>query len=168
MTGLPACFATCPGRLHGGGEERPDDELGALRDRLLGGLARPLGGAAVVLHQDRDVGVLELADRKVGGVTQRGRGDGALALPGQRQDQRDLDRARSDRAGVAVRRVGRGGRGRGLGDGAVAARRAAAEAAAERKRRGERREREKASALNQKPHGAPPASRFSRRAATET
>ena len=49
-------------------KQRPKDDLGAFVERLLGAQPRRLGGAAVVLHQERDVGGIELGDRHFGGV----------------------------------------------------------------------------------------------------
>ena len=84
-------------------EQRPEDDLGAFVERLLGALPRRLGGAAVVLHQELDVGGIELGERHLGGVAHRLPGDAGIAAGRQRQDQADLDLAGAD--GGAGRRL---------------------------------------------------------------
>ena len=72
-------------------EQRPEDDFGALGERLLRRLLRAAGGAAVVLHQKLDVGIVEFGERHLGGVAHRLRRRAGIALRRQRQDQRDLD-----------------------------------------------------------------------------
>ena len=69
-------------------EQRADDDLGALVERLLRGLLSAGGGAAIVFHQKLDVGAVELGERHLGGVLHRLRDDAGIAAGRQRQDQR--------------------------------------------------------------------------------
>ena len=86
-------------------EQRPDDDLGALGERLLRRLLRAAGGAAVVLHQKLDVGAVEFGQRHLGGVLHRLRHGAGVAAGRQRQDQADLDGAGADRGGLLRRRA---------------------------------------------------------------
>jgi hypothetical protein len=85
-------------------KQRPEDDLSALVERLLGGQPRRLGGAAIVHHQKLDVGSVELGDRHLGGVAHRLPGEAGIATGRQRQNETDLDLAGAD--GGAGRRLG--------------------------------------------------------------
>ena len=74
-------------------EQRPEDDFGALLDRLLGGSLRALRAAAVVLDQQLDVRILKFDQRELGGVAHRLRGNAGIACARQRQQQADADRA---------------------------------------------------------------------------
>ena len=88
---MPRWRATCADRADRLREQRPDDDLGALGERLLRGGLRALRIAAVVLHQQLDVRVLEFGQRHLGRVLHRLRGDAGIAGRRQRQDQRDAN-----------------------------------------------------------------------------
>ena len=90
-------------------EQRPDDDLGALGERLLRRLLRAAGVAAVVLHQKLDVRAVEFGQRHLGGVLHRLRHGAGVAAGRQRQDQADLDRAGADRGRRLRRRRAGGG-----------------------------------------------------------
>jgi len=89
-------------------EQRPEDDLGAFRERLLGGGLCALRGAAIVLHQELDVGIAEFGERHLGGIAHRLRRKACIAGTRERQDERDLDLTGADRRGCA------GGGGGGL------------------------------------------------------
>jgi len=55
-----------------------------------------LRGAAIVLHQELYVRLLEFRERHFGGILHRGRGDAGIALRRQRQDQADADLSGAD------------------------------------------------------------------------
>ena len=56
-------------------EQRPEDDLGALVEHLLRRLLGALRAAAVVLHQQLEVRVVEFRERHLGGVAHGLRGD---------------------------------------------------------------------------------------------
>ena len=74
-------------------EQRPKDDLGTLVQSLLGALPRRLGGAAVIFHQELNIGRIELGDRHFGRVAHRLTGNAGIAARGQRQNERCLDLA---------------------------------------------------------------------------
>jgi hypothetical protein len=78
-------------------EQRTDDDLGALGERLLRRLLRASGVAAVVLHEQLHVRAVEFGKRHLGRVAHRQRGDAGIAASRQRQDQGDPDLAGADR-----------------------------------------------------------------------
>ncbi len=84
-------------------KQRPENDLGALVERLLGGELRRLGGAAVVLHQELDIGSVEFGDRHFRGIAHRLAGDAGIAGRRQRQNQAGFDLAGAD--GRARRRL---------------------------------------------------------------
>jgi hypothetical protein len=87
-------------RRHRLREQRTEHQFGAFLQRLLRRLLRALRRAAVVLHQDLDIGIVEFEQRHLGCVLHRQRDAAGIALRRQRQDQRDLDGAAADqRAG---------------------------------------------------------------------
>ena len=90
-------------------KQRPDDDLGALGERLLRRLLRAARGAAVVLDQELDVRAVEFGQRHLGRVLHRQRHGAGVAAGRQRQDQADPDRAGADRGRLLHRRGGRGG-----------------------------------------------------------
>ena len=61
------------------GEQRPQNDLGALVERLLRPDPGRLGGAAVVFHQELDVGRIELGNRHFRGIAHRLAGDAGIA-----------------------------------------------------------------------------------------
>ena len=71
ITGMLRWRATCADRAHRLREQRADDDLGALVDRLLRAGLRALRRAGVVLHQQLDVRVLEFGERDFRGVLHR-------------------------------------------------------------------------------------------------
>ena len=85
-----------PDRTDGEREQGSEDDLGAFVERLLGGLLRARRAAAVVLHQQLDVGIVEFRERHLGGIAHRLRGHRRVAARRQRQDQADLDLALAD------------------------------------------------------------------------
>ncbi len=107
---MPRGRATEPTALDRFREQRADDDFGAFVDRLLRAGLRALRRAAVVLHQQLDVRILEFGERHIGGVFHRLRGDAGIALRRQRQDQADADLARAERgAGRLLAAIARGG-----------------------------------------------------------
>ena len=77
-------------------EQRPEDDLGTFVERLLGAEPRRLGGAAVVLDQELDVGGIELGERHFGGIAHRLPGEAGIAARRQRQDEAGLDLTGAD------------------------------------------------------------------------
>ncbi len=117
MTGLLAPWATRARLAHARGEQRPDDEIGAARQRLLRRRRGPVRGRTVVLDEQGEIIAAGLGQGEFGGVA-HGDADGAGAARGlrQRQDEADLDRAGADlvcrrggrrRVGLLRRSVGR-------------------------------------------------------------
>ena len=84
---------------HGLREQRADDDLGALVERLLRAGLRGLRHAGVVFDQQLDVRILEFVERHFRRVLHRLRGDAGVARRRQRQDQADLDLPRPDHGG---------------------------------------------------------------------
>ena len=84
-------------------EQRPQNDLRAFLERLLGGLLRALRGAAVILDQKLDVRILEFRQRHLGGVLHRLRGDAGVAGGRERQQQADLDLPGADRERLLLR-----------------------------------------------------------------
>ncbi len=84
-------------------KQRAENDLGALVERLLSGEPRGFGGAAVVFHQELDIGIVEFRNRHLGGIAHRLAGDAGIARRRQRQDQAGLDLAGAD--GRARRRL---------------------------------------------------------------
>ena len=97
----------CADRAHRLREQRAEDDLSALVHRRLRAGLRALRRTAVVLHQQLDVGILEIGQRQLGGILQR-RADAGATLSRHRQDQADAHLALADfRAGRrGQRRVG--------------------------------------------------------------
>ncbi len=87
-------------------KQRTDDDLGAFGENLLRRLLRPTRSAAVVLHQELDVGAVEFNQRHLGCVLHRQRHGAGVAAGRQRQDQADPDRSNADRR-LLLRRRGR-------------------------------------------------------------
>ena len=56
---------------HVGGEQRADDDLGAIGQRLRGGVAGTVGAGMVVAHQQGDVVGSGIGIGEIGGVAQR-------------------------------------------------------------------------------------------------
>ena len=115
-------------RRHRLGIERTEDEGRALGDRLGGGGAGAVGGAAIVLDEDRYVRGRELAERKVGGVPHVLGELPGTAGRGKREQHRHADGAlaqhlaghgtRARRSGVqSGRRAGAEQHGNGKGAG---------------------------------------------------
>jgi hypothetical protein len=76
-------------------EDRPENDLRAFLDGLVGRRLRALRGAAVVLDEQLHVRRLELGQRHFGGVLHRLRGCAGIAGGRHRQQQRDLDGPRT-------------------------------------------------------------------------
>ena len=74
-------------------KQRPENDLGALVERLLGAELRRLGGAAVVFHQELDVRIIEFGDRHFRGIAHRLAGKAGIAGRRQRQDEPGFDLA---------------------------------------------------------------------------
>ena len=84
---MPRVARELPDRRDRMREQRPEDDFGALVERLLRRLLGAAGAAAVVLHQQLDVGDVEFGERKLGSVAHRLRGHAGIAALRQRQDQ---------------------------------------------------------------------------------
>ena len=80
-------------------EQRPENDLRALVDRLL---AQPAARSAALpassFTSSWMSGLVEFRERQFGGILHRLRGEAGIATGRQRQDQRDLDLAAADRA----------------------------------------------------------------------
>ena len=96
MTGLPRSRATCPAAWTEPAKSGPMMSSAPSAKRLLRGRLRALGRAAIVLHEEGDVGALEFAERQFGGVAHALRHHGALPRTAHGQDQGDLDGAGAD------------------------------------------------------------------------
>ncbi len=83
-------------------KQRPQNDLGALVERLLRAEPRRLGGAAVVLHQELDVGGIEFGERHFRGIAHRLAGNAGIAGRRQRQDESRLDLAGADARPAAL------------------------------------------------------------------
>ena len=66
-------------------------------ERLLGGRRAASAVAAVVLHQELDVGRIEFGERHLGGVAHGLPGNAGIAAGRQRQNEADLDLAGAER-----------------------------------------------------------------------
>src|SRR5262249_5262602 len=86
-------------------EDRSENDLATLVERLLRSLLGAGRAAAVVLEQKLQIRNVELGERHFGGVAHRGTGGAGVTGGGQRQDEPDLDLTLADTAG--------GSRGRG-------------------------------------------------------
>ena len=89
-------------------EQRAQDDLGAFVERLLRRLLRTRRAAAVVLHQQLEIRVVEFRERHLGGVAHGLRRHRRVAACGQRQDETDLDLAFADIGRGLGRPAGRG------------------------------------------------------------
>ncbi len=143
MTDFPAPCARRPASRTLGRKQRADDEIGAVRQRLLRRRRGAVRRRAIVLDDQGQIIAAGLGQSQFGRVAHRN-ADGARAARGlrQRQDEADLDRTRADLVGRrGRRRVGFLRRGDLVG-GHMAERAAGGSAARQRKRErqdGERR-----------------------------
>ena len=97
--GTPPCSATGAAADTSGGEERADDQLGAVVQRAFRGDPRALGRALGVLGDQRHVRIVEVEQGELGRLLQRLGHGGRRARGADRQQHRDLDGA--GRAGDA-------------------------------------------------------------------
>ena len=90
--------AICPTTADRLREQRPDDDLGAFVERLFRGRPRAVRRAGIVLHQQLNAGVgVKFRERHLRRVAHRLTGEAGIAGRRQRQNERNLDLAGTER-----------------------------------------------------------------------
>ena len=97
IIGTLRSFAMRTGRGHRWAEQRPEDNFGAFLDRGLRRGSRALRGAAIVLHDELDIGRAEFREREIGGVFHGLRDGARIAARAERQNERDARRRSAER-----------------------------------------------------------------------